>query len=169
MKKSSKLPVGLDTATNEIVEIFTDGSSLGNPGPGGWCAVLKWKNHRKIISQGYHETTNNRMEIRGALHALEALTRTSKVTLKTDSRYVCDAVEKRWIHAWIKNGWKTSSKQPVKNRDLWEQLIPLIERHDVKFVWIKGHAGDIENELCDKQAKLAATGQNKKTDTGYKE
>ena len=152
---------------NSEVTIYTDGSSLGNPGPGGWAAILIWEGVRKEFFKGYRQTTNNRMEIRGVLHALEQLSKPCHATIHTDSRYVCDAVEKRWIQNWIRNGWKTSGKKPVKNRDLWERLIPLLKTHDVRLVWIKAHAGHPENERCDELAKIAASGGNLPVDQGY--
>ena len=149
------------------VTIYTDGSSLGNPGPGGWAAVLVCGDRKKEISKGYLETTNNRMEIRGVIHALSLLTRPCTVHVHTDSRYVCDAVSKRWIAAWVKNGWKNAAKKPVKNRDLWERLLPLLRTHTVHFHWIKAHNGHPENERCDELAKMAARSSGRVPDTGY--
>ncbi|GAB6113330.1 ribonuclease HI [Desulfomicrobium salsuginis] len=150
------------------VTVYTDGSSLGNPGPGGWAAILAWGDVKKEISKGYHETTNNRMEIRGVIHALSELTRPCTVHVHTDSRYVCDAVAKRWIAGWVRNGWLTSAKKPVKNRDLWERLIPLLKKHKVHFHWIKAHNGHPENERCDELAKNAAMATGRVTDEGYR-
>lgn len=152
---------------NADVTIYTDGSSLGNPGPGGWAAVLFWGAVRKEISKGYVETTNNRMEIRGVLHALSLLTRPCRVAVHSDSRYVCDTLSKGWLASWIKNGWKTAAKKPVKNQDLWERLIPLLARHQVEMHWVKAHDGHPENERCDALAKQAALGPNRSVDTGY--
>ncbi len=149
------------------VTIYTDGSSLGNPGPGGWGAILMWGDTRKEISKGYRETTNNRMEIRAVIHALLLLNRPCKVQVHTDSRYVCDAVSKRWIQSWIKKGWINAAKKPVKNRDLWERLIPLLEMHQVTLHWVKAHDGHPENERCDELAKRAAMSGNQVTDEGY--
>lgn len=149
------------------VTIYTDGSSLGNPGPGGWAAILVWGDKRMEISKGYLETTNNRMEIRGVIYALAQLTRPCRVHVHTDSRYVCDAVEKRWIDSWIRNGWKNASKKPVKNRDLWERLIPLLRTHNVRFHWVKAHDGHPENERCDELAKMAARSSGREADNGY--
>ncbi len=149
------------------VTIYTDGSSLGNPGPGGWAAILLWGDKRMEISKGYVETTNNRMEIRGVIHALEQLTRPCTVNVHTDSRYVCDAVAKKWIASWLRNGWLTSAKKPVKNRDLWERLLPLLKLHQVHFHWIKAPDGPPENERCDELAKAAAKSQARKADEGY--
>lgn len=150
-----------------LVTIYTDGSSLGNPGPGGWGAILIRGDARKELSRGYQQTTNNRMEIRGVLHALEQLSRPCRVVIHTDSRYVCDAVEKRWLQNWVRNGWKTAGKKPVKNRDLWERLIAVLKTHDVRFSWIKAHAGHPENERCDTLAKAAAMAGNLPADEGY--
>jgi len=153
--------------TSNLVTIYTDGSSLGNPGPGGWGAILIWCDARKELSRGYVETTNNRMEIRAVLHALKDLKRPCIVNVHTDSRYVCDAVTKKWILGWIKNGWLTSAKKPVKNRDLWEQLIPLLQKHKVEFHWVKAHDGHPENERCDELAKNAAKSSDREIDAGY--
>lgn len=153
--------------TETSVTIYTDGSSLGNPGPGGWGAILIWADAKKELSRGYVETTNNRMEIRGVLHALEHLTRPCTVHVHTDSRYVCDAISKKWIASWIKNGWLTSAKKPVKNRDLWEQLLPLLHKHKVLFHWVKAHDGQPENERCDELAKNAAKARTREVDEGY--
>ncbi|MDO9584452.1 MAG: ribonuclease HI [Desulfomicrobium sp.] len=153
--------------TETSVTIYTDGSSLGNPGPGGWGAILIWVQTRRELSRGYLETTNNRMEIRGVLHALEHLKRPCTVQVHTDSRYVCDAISKKWIQSWIKNGWLTSAKKPVKNRDLWEQLLPMLQKHRVSFHWVKAHDGQPENERCDELAKNAARERVREVDEGY--
>lgn len=150
-----------------LVTIHSDGSSLGNPGPGGWAAILSWGDETKELSQGYIKTTNNRMEIMGVLHALSLLSRPCTVRVYSDSKYVCDAISKKWLSAWIKNGWKTAAKQPVKNRDLWEQLLPLLQRHEVSFHWVKGHSGHPENERCDILAKTAAQGPDLLHDSVY--
>jgi ribonuclease HI len=154
-------------AEKTVVRIFTDGSSLGNPGPGGWAAILVWRDKRMEISRGYRETTNNRMEIRGVLHALGALKKPCVAHVHTDSRYVCDAVGKGWLDNWLRNGWKTADKKNVKNRDLWERLLPLLKKHDVHFHWVKGHAGHPENERCDELAKEAALGEELLEDAGF--
>ena len=153
--------------TSTLVTIYTDGSSLGNPGPGGWGAILIWGDSRKELSRGYVETTNNRMEIRGVLHALLHLTRPCTVHVYTDSRYVCDAIAKKWIQGWLRNGWLTSAKKPVKNRDLWEQLLPQLKKHNVTFHWVKAHDGHPENERCDELAKTAARSGTREIDEGY--
>ena len=141
----------------KLVHVFTDGSCLGNPGPGGWAAILKFGIAEKVLTGGYAKTTNNRMEIMAALFALETLKEPCKIVLFTDSRYLCDAVEKKWIWAWHKNGWKTAAKKPVKNRDLWERLTPLLARHAVTFHWLEGHAGHPQNERADTLARAAAS------------
>jgi ribonuclease HI len=134
------------------VEIFTDGACSGNPGPGGWGAVMRYKGTEKELSGGERATTNNRMEMMAAIMALETLKRPSKVELHTDSTYLRDGIMK-WIHGWKRNGWKTAAKQPVKNVDLWQRLELAIERHDVTWHWVKGHAGHPENERADALAR----------------
>ncbi|MEO1040013.1 MAG: ribonuclease HI [Pseudomonadota bacterium] len=138
----------------KLITIHTDGACSGNPGPGGWGAVLEWRGHEKELSGAEAETTNNRMELMAAIQALEALKRPSKVRLVTDSIYVRDGVTK-WIHGWKKNGWKTSAKKPVKNEDLWRRLDEAATRHDVSWEWVKGHAGHPENERADALARAA--------------
>lgn len=137
------------------IEIYTDGSCLGNPGPGGYGAVLIYKNHRKEISQGFFETTNNRMELLAAVAALDSLSEPCKIDITTDSQYVKNGIN-QWIHNWRKNGWRTASKQPVKNADLWRQLDTAVAKHQVKWHWVKGHSGHPENERCDTLARNAA-------------
>nr|WP_233347707.1 ribonuclease HI [Hyphobacterium indicum] len=131
-----------------MITIHTDGACSGNPGPGGWGALLEWKGHEKELYGGEAETTNNRMELMAAICALESLKRPSTVRLVTDSVYVRDGVTK-WIHGWKKNGWKTAAKKPVKNEDLWRRLEEAARRHDVRWDWIKGHSGDPGNERAD--------------------
>lgn len=138
----------------EKVEIFTDGACSGNPGPGGWGAILRWRGNEKELSGGEAETTNNRMELMAAIAALETLTRGMPVDLTTDSTYVRDGITK-WMKAWKARGWKTADKKPVKNRDLWERLDAATQRHDVDWHWVKGHAGHPENERCDELAREA--------------
>ena len=140
-------------AENTIV-IHTDGACSGNPGPGGWGAILHWKGHEKELSGAEAETTNNRMELTAAIAALEALKRRSKVRLVTDSTYVRDGVTK-WIHGWKRNGWKTAAKKPVKNDDLWKRLDAIASKHDVTWEWVKGHAGHPDNERADQLARDA--------------
>ena len=134
------------------VEIFTDGACSGNPGPGGWGAVLRFGSREKELFGGETNTTNNRMELTAVIEALLALKEPCKVTLTTDSKYVCDAVLKGWVYSWQKNGWRKADKKPALNVDLWEKLLPLLETHEVEFCWVKGHAGHPENERCDELA-----------------
>lgn len=134
------------------VTIYTDGACSGNPGPGGWGAILQYRGKEKELSGGESPTTNNRMELLAAISALEALKEPCKVTLYSDSKYVTDAVEKGWARSWRAKGWKKSDKTPAKNPDLWERLLKLLEVHDVKFVWVKGHAENVYNNRCDELA-----------------
>ena len=138
---------------SKLIEIWTDGACSGNPGPGGWGAVLLWGDHRKDLYGGESETTNNRMELMAAIEALNALKKPSKVRLHTDSVYVKDGLTK-WIHGWKRNGWKTASKKPVKNKDLWQELDEACKRHDIEWRWVKGHDGDEGNERADELARL---------------
>ncbi|MDD6187772.1 MAG: ribonuclease HI [Oscillospiraceae bacterium] len=131
------------------VEIFTDGACSGNPGPGGWGAILRYNGVEKELSGGERQTTNNRMELCAVLNALSALKEPCEAVLTSDSKYVIDSVSKGWVYSWQKKGWKKSDGKPALNVDLWEKLLPLLEMHNVTFVWIKGHAGHPENERCD--------------------
>ena len=154
------------------VDIFTDGSARGNPGPGGYGAVMRFvdgagKVHEKELSQGYEHTTNNRMELMAVIAGLEALKRPCDVTLYSDSQYVVNAFNQHWVDGWLKRGWKNSQKQPVKNVDLWKRLLAAKEPHDVSFVWVKGHAGHPENERCDQLATAAADGEGRLADAGF--
>ena len=136
------------------VEIWTDGACSGNPGPGGWGAILRFNGTEKELSGAEAQTTNNRMELMAAIAALEALTRPCAVTLTTDSQYVKDGLTK-WIHGWKRNGWKTADKKPVKNEDLWKRLDAAAAKHKVTWEWVKGHAGHPENERADALARGA--------------
>lgn len=138
-----------------IVHLFTDGACSGNPGPGGWAFILRHPSSKaeRESSGGEPATTNNRMELRAVIEGLSALTRRSRVELYSDSKYVLDGL-KSWLASWKKRGWKTANKQPVKNIDLWQALDALMEKHDVDFHWIRGHAGHPENERCDELAVL---------------
>ncbi|MCL2169059.1 MAG: ribonuclease HI [Defluviitaleaceae bacterium] len=138
------------------VEIFTDGACLGNPGPGGYGIVLLFGGHRKEISGTYRMTTNNRMEVLAAIVALEALNQPCKVRLYSDSKYLVDAIEKGWAQRWRQNGWMRNKTEPAVNADLWERMLSLLTRHDVEFVWVKGHADNVENNRCDQLATEAA-------------
>ena len=136
---------------SERVEIFTDGACKGSPGPGGWGAVLRYKSNEKQLYGGEPETTNNRMELLAVIRALEALTRSTRVLITTDSQYVKKGITE-WITNWKRNGWKTAARKPVKNSDLWRQLDQLVDQHDVDWAWVKGHSGHPENELADSLA-----------------
>ena len=138
------------------VTIYTDGACSGNPGPGGWGCVLMYRQHRRESSGGAENTTNNRMEITAALEALKLLKEPCEVDLYTDSAYLCNALEKKWLETWSRNGWKTASKSNVENQDLWKELLTLLEQHDVKFHKVKGHADNEFNNRCDKLARDAA-------------
>lgn len=137
---------------DKTVEIYTDGACSGNPGPGGWGAVLIYGEHQKELSGGAPETTNNRMELTAVIEALSLLKRPCKIVLTTDSKYVVDSVTKGWVYGWKKRGWKKGDGKPAINVDLWERLLPLLQTHEVQFVWVKGHAGHKYNEMCDKMA-----------------
>ena len=138
-----------------MIDIFTDGACKGNPGPGGWGALLRSGTTEKELSGGEALTTNNRMELMAAIRALEALKRPSNVSLTTDSRYVMDGLTK-WIHGWQRNGWKTADRKPVKNADLWQALLAAAEPHRIDWRWVKGHAGHAENERVDRLASAQA-------------
>lgn len=138
------------------VEIFTDGACQGNPGPGGWGAILKYNEHEKEISGGEAHTTNNRMEISAVLEAVKLLKEPCSITLYSDSQYVCNAIEKGWAKKWQSNGWMRNKKDPAINSDLWEELLNQLSKHKTKIVWVKGHAGHPENERCDRLAVAAA-------------
>ena len=148
------------------VQIFTDGSCLGNPGPGGYGAVLMFNQHRKEISQGFKNTTNNRMELLAAIEGLALLTEPCKVDLTTDSQYVKNGIN-QWIHNWRKNGWRTADKKPLKNVDLWKRLDEQVKRHNIDWHWVKGHSGHPENERCDELARNAAGAEKQLEDTGF--
>lgn len=145
------------------VEIYTDGACSGNPGPGGYGAVLIFGTHRKEISGGEPQTTNNRMEIMGVIKGLKMLKEPCEVSLYSDSRYVVDAIEKGWATRWQKNGWMRNKKEPALNSDLWIELLELLRKHKVTFHWIKGHAGHSENERCDELARMEITQINVRT------
>lgn len=147
------------------IEIFTDGSCLGNPGAGGIGILLRYQQHEKTISKGYFKTTNNRMELRAVIEALNALKESCDVTIYSDSQYVKNGIT-QWILNWKKNNWKSSQGKPVKNQDLWQLLDSAVQRHQIHWEWVKGHAGHRENEICD---KLAKSGSENPTleDVGY--
>ena len=133
----------------KTVTIYTDGACSGNPGPGGWGAILEWNGVEKELSGGDKHTTNNRMELTGVISALGKLKEPCRVELYTDSKYVCDAVMKRWVYGWRAKGWVKADKKPALNVDLWEQLLPLLEYHEVHWHWVKGHAENAKNNRCD--------------------
>ncbi len=139
------------------VEIFTDGACQGNPGPGGWGAILRYKGYEKEISGGAPLTTNNRMELTAVISALELLKEPCAVNLYSDSKYVCDAINEGWAKKWKSNGWMRNKKEPALNPELWDTLLVLCNKHDVTFIWVKGHAGHPENERCDKLATTQAS------------
>ncbi|MBI5302760.1 MAG: ribonuclease HI [Chloroflexi bacterium] len=151
------------------VVIYTDGSSVGNPGPGGYAAVMMHGAHRKEVSGGFRLTTNNRMEITAALVGLEMLKRHCAVTVYTDSKYVRDAMMNGWVKRWLKNGWRTREDTPVANMDLWLQLWEQTQKHDVTFEWVRGHAGNAENERCDELATRMAARDDLPPDAGYED
>lgn len=153
------------------VTIYTDGAARGNPdGPGGYGTVLQYVDstgtiHEREFSAGYKKTTNNRMELMAVIIGLEALTKPCEVEIYSDSKYVIDAFNQHWVDSWLRNGWKNSQKKPVKNIDLWKRLLEAKKRHQVRFIWVKGHAGHPENERCDTLATTAADGDNLLDDT----
>jgi len=148
------------------VDIYTDGSCIGNPGPGGYGAVLVSGGRRKEISQGFKRTTNQRMELMAVIAALDTLKKPADIRLYTDSMYVRNGITS-WVRNWVRNGWKTAGKKPVRNRDLWERLIDLADRHEIEWKWIKGHAGHRENERCDELANAASRAGDRVEDRGY--
>lgn len=131
------------------INIYTDGACSGNPGPGGWGAILNYKNHTKEISGYSPETTNNRMELTAVIEALRALKEPCEVTIYSDSQYFCNGILKGWAKNWQKNNWRKSDKKPAINSDLWQEILELIEHHNIEIIWVKGHAGHPENERCD--------------------
>ncbi|MBW1974043.1 MAG: ribonuclease HI [Deltaproteobacteria bacterium] len=140
------------TPETPTVEIYTDGACRGNPGPGGWAAILRWRDREKILSGFEKHTTNNRMELKAVIEAFKALKMPCKVLVYTDSTYLKNGITS-WIQKWKRNGWKTAEGTPVKNRDLWEELDRIIQKHHVTWIWVKGHSGNPENERCDKLAR----------------
>ena len=148
------------------INVYTDGSCLGNPGPGGYGALLIYNQHKKEISQGYRLTTNNRMELMAAVEALASLNEPCEVTLTTDSQYVRQGIT-QWIEGWKRKGWKTANRTPVKNVDLWKRLNDLNSQHKVDWRWVKGHSGHPENERVDDLARAAAESDNLLEDVGF--
>jgi ribonuclease HI len=149
------------------VTLYTDGGCINNPGPGGYGVVLLYSSHRKELSGGFRFTTNNRMEIYAAIAGLSALKEPCRVTLFSDSQYLVHAIQKGWARKWRENGWKRNSKERALNPDLWQKLLDLCDIHQAEFRWLRGHAGDSENERCDELAKAAALGSNLPEDSGY--
>ena len=153
--------------SSSTVYAFSDGSALGNPGPGGYGVVLKYREATKELSKGFRHTTNNRMELLGAVVALEALTRRCHVILASDSRYVTDGIMEGWAEKWKANGWRRGKRGKALNEDLWARLLDVVERHDVSFEWVRGHSGHPENERCDELANQAARGARLAVDEVY--
>ena len=149
------------------VEVYTDGACTGNPGKGGYGAVLIYNGKEKRIKKGYRKTTNNRMELLAAIEALNLLKEPCEVTLYSDSKYLIDAINKNWLSSWQKNNWKKADKKAVLNVDLWKSLVELIKVHNINFVWVKGHAGNSYNEICDALAVDAYNNQAEEIDYEY--
>ncbi len=144
--------------------MYTDGACSGNPGPGGYGTILRYGDHELELSAGYKKTTNNRMELMAIIAGLEALKEPCTIEIYSDSRYIVDAIQKGWAKRWQKNSWMRNKKEKAKNPDLWQRLLKLLERHEVTFHWVKGHAGHSENERCDQLAVQAAAGKDLKED-----
>ncbi len=143
--------------TDNVVDIYTDGACSGNPGPGGWGVILRWRGTEKELAGGERETTNNRMELMAAIMGLESLNRSVKARVHTDSQYLRDGIT-QWITKWKRNGWKTAARKPVKNADLWQRLDAAAQAHEVEWHWVRGHAGHAENERADTLARNAIPG-----------
>ena len=154
-------------ASLKTVELYTDGACSGNPGPGGYGVILKYKNHIKEMSGGFRLTTNNRMEILAVIKGLSALNETCNVHIYSDSKYVIDAISQGWVYKWEANGWMRNKKDAAVNVDLWEQLLVLLEEHNTELHWVKGHAGHPENERCDSLAVAAYNQADLPEDEGY--
>ena len=154
-------------ASKKHVIIYTDGACTGNPGPGGYGIVLIYGEHRRELSGGYRRTTNNRMELIGPIKGLEALNQGCVVTLNSDSQYVVEGIEKGWAKRWRGNGWMRNKREQAVNPDLWGRLLDLCDYHEVEFRWVRGHAGDVENERCDQLAVQAAHAKDLPVDDGY--
>ncbi|HET6470635.1 MAG TPA: ribonuclease HI [Pseudomonadales bacterium] len=151
--------------TDDLVEIFTDGACRGNPGPGGWAALLRRGADERMLSGAESVTTNNRMEVMAAIEAIAALKRPSRVRLTTDSEYLRQGVTS-WLARWKSNGWRTAAKQPVKNQDLWQRLDAVVQQHMVEWCWVRGHSGHVENERVDAAANMAIDAMLKRDGTG---
>jgi ribonuclease HI len=148
------------------IEIFTDGACLGNPGPGGYAALLRYGQQERLLSAGYRLTTNNRMELLAAIAALEHLKEPCQVSITTDSQYVCQGIT-QWIQQWKRRGWKRAGQKPLLNSDLWQRLEIACQTHQLQWLWVRGHSGHLENERCDRLAQQAATTQATLEDEGY--
>ncbi len=148
------------------IQIYTDGSCLGNPGPGGYGVVLKYRGHQKELAGGFAMTTNNRMELMAAIAALECLKEPCEIDLSTDSQYVRQGIM-QWLQNWKRNNWRTSNKEQVKNKDLWQRLDAACQPHQIRWHWVKGHAGHVENERCDVLAREAASNNPTAVDSGF--
>jgi ribonuclease HI len=159
-------PATLKSAPAKQVVMFTDGACLGNPGPGGYGIVLLYGNHRRELSSGFSRTTNNRMELMAAIKGLEALKQPCRVALSADSQYLINGISKGWARAWRERGWRRRGKV-VPNWELWRDLLDLCDRHHVRWTWVEGHTGDVENERCDELAKAAALVDDLPPDVGY--
>ena len=151
----------------KVIKLYSDGACSPNPGVGGYGAIFIYGEHRKELSMGYKYTTNNRMELLGIIEPMESLKEPCEVHAVTDSQYISNAVNKGWIKGWIKKGWKTATKKSVKNQDLWNRLIKLMNKHNLTIKWVKGHNGHTENEQCDILAVAARSGSNLEEDKGY--
>ena len=163
----TKSPAASSSSSSDTIIVYTDGACTGNPGKGGYGAVIIDGDRREELSAGYKLTTNNRMEMMGAIAALESLKSNSKVKLHTDSKYIVDAVNKGWAKKWQSKGWRRNAKEMAKNPDLWQEILDLCKIHEIEFIWVKGHAGIAENERCDRLAVDAAHGSNLAVDEGY--
>ncbi len=168
VENQSNCGPGIQLPSGEQVTIYTDGACLGNPGPGGYGAVLLYGSQRKELSGGFKLTTNNRMEITAALVALEALRKPCRVTLYSDSQYLVNAMSKGWAQRWQANGWKRNKREVAVNPDLWERMLELCQHHTVDFQWVRGHSGTKENEECDRLAVAAARDSGLPDDAGYR-
>lgn len=166
LNSQRKSPLVLEMTEQRII-IYTDGACSGNPGPGGYGAVILDGGERVEISGGFQRTTNNRMELLAIIESLKHLKKKSSVLLNTDSKYIIDAVTKGWLDKWKANRWMRNKREKAENVDLWKQMVKLLEKHDVKLNWVKGHAGNIENEVCDRLAVRAARGKKLKMDKGF--
>jgi ribonuclease HI len=161
-----KLCLVLEMTEKKII-IYTDGACIGNPGPGGYGAVILDGTKRTQISGGFQATTNNRMELLAIIESLKLMKGKSRVMVNTDSKYIVNAVQKGWLEKWAANRWMRNKRDKAENADLWKQMVRLLEKHEVHLKWVKGHAGNIENEVCDRLASAAARGKGLKVDKGF--